>query len=131
MKKKLKFEEIADEFSKIFKQASISRCDYLLIKNKEILFIEVTKFKGKDLSNPQKYSKEVIENVKKMWGSLTVFAWYVSNTKFLEEVEGKRRIYILLIEKFEDRYSRIVSNMLKILKRYKNGGFDDIAFKRK
>ena len=75
---KLNFEDIADKASKeinkdLSKVTSLSRCDYVLITEEKIIFVEETNLSSKDLANLRVITKEVIENVKKMWGSLVVF----------------------------------------------------------
>ncbi len=134
MKEKLEnFEDIADLFSKTFnagsgKMSTVSRCDRVVIRGSEVLFIEETNLNTKDLIDPNTYAKEILENVKKMWGSLSVFVWYVSEKDIISNVKGKDRIYILSFEHMDGRTARFVSNMIKTLRRYRNGGFADVKF---
>jgi len=93
MIRKLNFEEIANNFSQQLNSgnpnmSTVSRCDYIIINNKEILFIEETNLEVKNLMNPNVYAEEVIENIKKMWGSMAVFMWYVSKNELIDEVRG-------------------------------------------
>jgi len=134
MKKKLDFEKIADCFSERFNSGSsnmsaISRCDYVIIKDDKILFIEKTNLEEKDLANPKVYAEEIIENVKKMWGSMSVFVWYVLENNMLDKIKGKDRIYLLLLEEVSGRTARFVSNMIKTLIKYRDSGFSDVKFK--
>jgi len=136
MIRKLNFEEIANNFSQQLNSgnpnmSTVSRCDYIIINNKEILFIEETNLEVKNLMNPNVYAEEVIENIKKMWGSMAVFMWYVSKNELIDEVRGKNRIYILIFEKVSWKTVRILSNMIKTLIKYRDGGFADVKFKIK
>jgi len=133
MIKKLKFESIADLFSDKInsgnpRMSSVSRCDYVIIKDKEILFIEETNLMLKDLLNPRVYTREIVENVKKMWGSITIFMYYISAKGLIDEVKGKDRIYILLLWKFDGKTVRALSNMIKTLIKYRNGGYADVKY---
>ncbi len=133
MIRELNFEEVANNFSQEFNSgnpniSTVSRCDYIIINNEDVLFIEETNLEAKDLMNPNVYAEEVIENIKKMWGSMAVFVWYVSNNELFDEVRGKDRIYVLLLEEVSGRTVRILSNMIKTLIKYRNGGFADVKF---
>jgi len=136
MRRILNFEEIADEYSKKINNGNpnmskISRCDYLIIKENEILFIEETDFSKKDLLNPNKYSKEIIENVKKMWGSLSIFNLYIMEKGYLDKISGKDRVYILLLSKQNRKFIRVISNIIKSLIRYKDSGYSYVKYKFK
>ncbi|MCD6419630.1 MAG: hypothetical protein J7L41_02800 [Synergistetes bacterium] len=127
MRTTLDFKEIADNFSHALKTISISRCDYVSIK--EILFVEETNLSIKELTNPYKYSQEVIENVKKMWGSLSILIWYLSSSEQIEKLSRKERVYIIKTEKISNRSFRFISNLIKALNRYKNGVVHSIKYK--
>ncbi len=136
MIRKLNFEDVANSFSQEFNSgnpntSTISRCDSIIINNEEVLFIEETNLEAKDLTNPNVYAEEAIENIKKMWGSMVVFVWYVSENELLDEVKSKNRIYLLLLRKVSGRTARALSNMIKTLIKYRNGGFTDVKFKIK
>lgn len=131
---KLNFEDIADKASKeinkdLSKVTSLSRCDYVLITEEKIIFVEETNLSSKDLANLRVITKEVIENVKKMWGSLVVFTWYSSyNICISEYAKGKERIYVILIDSIDGRTARFLSNMIKTLHKYRDGAFSEIRF---
>ena len=131
---KLNFEDIADKASKeinkdLSKVTSLSRCDYVLITEEKIIFVEETNLSSKDLANLRVITKEVIENVKKMWGSLVVFTWYSSyNICISEYAKGKERIYVILIDSIDGRTARFLSNMIKTLHKYRDGAFLEIRF---
>ena len=136
MMERLNFEEIADEYSEEINSpnpnmSKISRCDWLIIEDDKILFIENTDLTKKDLLNPNKFSKEVIENVKKMWGSLSVFSWYFSKHQHLEKVSGKDRIFILFLEEENPKTIRMLGNLMKALRKYRNSSFSDVMYKIK
>ena len=136
MREILNFEEIADEYSTKINNGNsnmskISRCDYLVIKENEILFIEDTDFSRKDLLNPIKYSKEIIENIKKMWGSLSIFNLYIMDKNLLDSISGRNRVYVLLLNKENKKLSRIISNIMKALIKYKDSGYSHIKYKLK
>ncbi len=134
MIKKLDFECIADLFSDMVnsgssKMSSLSRCDYVIIQDKEILFIEETDLRMKDLSKPRVYTKEVLDNVKKMWGSMVVFTWLISTNGLIDKIRGRDRIYILLLQELDGRTVRALSNLIKTLRKYRNGGYTDVKYK--
>ena len=132
---KLNFEEIADKFSNEINKSnpnmsSISRCDWVVINNNEIIFIEETSLENKDLYNPTKYRKEIIENVKKMWGSFSIFTWYFLKINKFETFSGIDRIYLIYFKKdIDNRLKRTLANLMKSLKKYKNSSFSDIKYK--
>ncbi len=127
------FEEIADIFSKELNNGiTISRCDFLEITNDAILFREETDLSVKDLLKPKEYTKQVRENVKKMWGSLVFFIWYVDKECIdTNLIKNRRKIYLLDLSKARNpsqfaKTARALSNMLKELQKFKNGGIDEI-----
>jgi len=128
MAERLNFEEVAERFSGCLRQPSVSHCDWVVIKDKEIIFIEETDYSSKDFANPRVYSKEVIENVKKMWGSYAILLWYLQSNSNLETLKGKRKLYIISLEQIDNRTSRILSNLLKTLEKYKNGIIDEVGY---
>ncbi|NPA65144.1 MAG: hypothetical protein GXO16_09255 [Epsilonproteobacteria bacterium] len=132
MKTILDFEQIADHYSAKINGhnpavSSISRCDKVIMQNDRILLIEETRYKKKDLTDFRLYSREVIENVKKMWGS---FAILIASQN-LSTIQGKDRYYILLIDKLDSRNARALANLIKVLHRYCNGAITTIKFKER
>lgn len=131
---RLNFEDIANNASReinsgLSKTTSLSRCDYVLITEKEIIFLEESNLSLKDLANFQVITKEIIENVKKMWGSLVVFTWYTSSNICIRELsKGKERIYMILIDDINGRTARFLSNMIKVLYKYRDGAVSEIKF---
>jgi len=128
MTEKLNFEEVAERFSVYLRQPSVSHCDWVEINEEEILFIEETDYSSKDFADPRVYSEEVIENVKKMWGSYAILLWYLQRNSNLETLKGKRKLYIISLKQIDNRTSRILSNLLKTLERYKNGIIDEVGY---
>ena len=130
---RLNMERVANRFSKEWnKGTTISRCDFLEITDEAILFIEETDLSTKDLLKPKEYTSQIQENVKKMWGSFAVLIWYTNKGCIdFQLIKNKRKIYILDLSNARNpsqfnKTARALSNMLKILHKFKNGGIDEI-----
>jgi len=134
MKKILNFENLADKFSKELNSglsgtSTVSRCDKVIIDGEKVLFLEFTKVSAKKLYLPNRFSNEVVENVKKMWGSLATFSWYLCENE-KDSVEGKERFFILVLEeKLDSKHLRLIGNLLKAIRKFRNGGFSEIKYK--
>ncbi|WP_457681241.1 hypothetical protein [Thermovibrio sp.] len=132
MKKKLDCEKLADHFSKeinsnLPQTSTISRCDLIIIKDDKILFIEKTKIGNKKIYLPNRFSDEVVENVKKMWGSLATFCWYSCCKE--KNLESKERIFLIAFEeKLDNRHLRLVSNLIKAIRKFRNGAFSKVKY---
>ena len=131
---RLDFENLATKLSQtvnknVEKVSDFARCDWVEIKEKEIVFIEETNLSRKDLFQPKKFSKEVIENIKKMWGSLVVFAILINDRKVLCKVSrDKKRIYLIVFPKIDGRSARSVANIMKTLEKFRDGGISEVKF---
>jgi hypothetical protein len=130
------FESLADEFSAEINSglsdvSSVSRCDEIVINKECVLFLEFTRLSQKKLYLPNRFSEEVIENVKKIWGSFATFVWYLNEGE-RRELKGKRRVFVLVFrEEIDGRNSRIVANLLKAMRKFRNGAFSEIKFKER
>lgn len=131
LKELANFETLALIYSKKVNRSSpsvstISHCDYVIFCKDKILFIEETQLSYKDLFKIGIYTGEIIENIKKMWGSFAIFLGYIFENNLLSELEGKERYYVLLVDKLDGRIIRALSNLLKFLRKYRNGAYSDV-----
>jgi hypothetical protein len=117
------FEIISDMFHRNFKISPISHCDKLIFDKNKILLIEETVYINKDLLNSNNYNKEFAEIVKKMWGSFSILLWYIDNKKLFK----KDKIFILKA-KIDKRFIKILSKLIRDLKKYKNGAYTEVKF---
>ncbi len=130
---KYDFEKLANFFSEEFNNGrTISRCDFLVIEIDYVAFIEETDLSTKDLLKPKEYSKQIQENVKKMWGSFAVLIWSVERKCIAAKcIENKKKIYVLDLSNSRDptqyiRMARVLTNMFKTLGKFKNGAIDEV-----
>lgn len=73
------------------------------------------------------FRQELVENVKKMWGSASVLVWYLMNQN-LEHYMTQKRVFILETPYIENRMYRPLRNMISALDQYRNGAYDEIKF---
>jgi len=116
------FEEISKIFQDFFKIDTISHCDILKFDGNRILLIEETKYINKNLLDNNIYKQELSEIVKKMWGTHSILVWYL-----VPETFRKEKIFIVRV-KVASRFSRILGEMNKEIRRFKNGAYSDVKF---
>ena len=116
------FEEIAEEFQLYYRTKSISHCDFAEINESEVVMVEETIYINKNLLDDKVYESEVREIVKKMWGSyaIAVWRWYREPDK----LSGKR--YFVLKVEVKRRFERKLSQLIKDVRKFKNGAYDDV-----
>jgi len=121
----LNFEEIAYEFQSYFRIRSISHCDFVEVVDDRVTMIEETRYIGKDLLKKDVYEAEVIEIVKKMWGSLTIAVWCWRENR---EMLSKKRYFVLKV-KVKPGFERMLAQLIKDVRKFKNGAYDDVKIK--
>lgn len=131
------FEEIAKDFERYYKIASISHCDELKIEEDKnsVLLVEKTCVINQDLLNSKKYRKQLEELVKKMWGSLVILIWYdlqKSNFTLNSSLVYKRKRIFKVVFEIERKNAKFLKGILPQLRddllKYKNGAYNDIEF---
>ncbi|NPA34996.1 MAG: hypothetical protein GXO48_08730 [Chlorobi bacterium] len=120
--KKLDFEAISEMFREFYKISTISHCDFLEIDNDELKLIEETLYINKDLLDKNVYDNELAELVKKMWGAFSILVWYLEPNMF-----RKRKVFILRV-KINPKFSRVLAQLNREIRRFKNGAYADILF---
>jgi predicted CopG family antitoxin len=125
------FETTSENFQNSLRIDSVSHCDKLEITNNCVVLIEETVYIDKNLIDKNIYRNEISELIKKMWGSLSVFSWYFSKHQHLEKVSGKDRIFILFLEEENPKTIRMLGNLMKALRKYRNSSFSDVMYKIK
>ena len=118
---KIDFEEVWRKFQDHFRIDPISHCDVLEKDFSELHFVEETAYISKDLLDKETYERELAEIVKKMWGSLAVAIW------FLNVNDLRKRRYFVLKVQVEPRFVRILSNLNRDLRKFKNGAYHEIT----
>ncbi|GAB6071739.1 hypothetical protein JCM14244_01160 [Venenivibrio stagnispumantis] len=116
------FEEISKIFQEFFRIDTISHCDILKLDGNNILLIEETVYINKNLLDNNIYNNEVVEIVKKMWGTHSILVWYLEPDTF-----RKKKIFILKA-KVDPRFSKILGKLNREIRRFKNGAYSDIKF---
>jgi hypothetical protein len=117
------FEVVSDIFTNNFKISPISHCDILEFKDNKIVLIEESLYINKNLLDDAVYKKEVIEVVRKMWGSFAILLWYIDDKKVFK----KEKIFILKA-KIDKRFVKILGKLIGEVKKYKNGAYSDVMF---
>lgn len=122
---RLNFEEIADEFQSHFRTRSISHCDFVEVVGDRVIMVEETRYIDKDLLERDVYDAEIIEMVKKMWGSFAIAVWRWSEKP---EMLSKERYFILKV-KVKPGFERTLAQLIKDVRKFKNGAYDDVKIK--
>ena len=122
---RLNFEEIAHEFQSYFKTRSISHCDFIEVSDEEIAMIEETRYITKNLLKKETYEAEVREVVKKMWGSFSIALWYWKENR---EILFKKRFFVLKVL-VNPGFERVLAQLLRDVRKFKNGAYDDVKIK--
>ena len=128
MDEPINFEAVSEEFQRALRVDSISHCDLLEVREDEIFLIEETRYIGKDLLDKNIYQNEVSEIVKKMWGSTVIFLWYSAECQQNIKLFGRKRNFILKV-KVEKRLVKLLSRLIRDVKRYKNGAYSEVKLK--
>ncbi len=128
------FEEIAKNFTAYFQTKDLAHVDKLKILEDKVIFLEETNLCFKDLTRDDLFEDELTEIVKKMAGSLTIFLWWLyhersDNQEEIESIFTKNRLFVIDPGPVEDRFSRILSQLLRKVKKFKNGLYDEIKWK--
>ncbi len=128
------FEEIAKNFTAYFQTKDLAHVDKLKVLEDKVIFLEETNLSFKDLTKDDLFEKELAEIVKKMAGSLTIFLWWLyhehsNNQEKIKSIFTKNRLFVIDSGPVEDRFSRILSQLLCKVKKFKNGLYDEIKWK--
>ncbi len=87
--------------------------------------IEETTYIDKDLLKKDVYESEVNEIVKKMWGSFAIAVWHWHDKPYFL---SKKRYFVLKVQ-VKPRFERVLAKLLKEVRKFKNGAYDDIKIK--
>ena len=119
------FETTSENFQNSLRIDSVSHCDKLEITNNCVVLIEETVYIDKNLIDKNIYRNEISELIKKMWGSFAILLWYSIKDIQDETLLRRKRIFLVQV-KVKKRYVKILSKLVRELKRHKNGAYLDI-----
>lgn len=130
MRKSLNFEKIHDAFIRLARTSPISHCDRVDFAKDVIQLVEETMYIDPKLLQESVFQKELIDLVKKMWGSFAIFLWCAEKSNRLSWLR-KPRDFVVEIQVLDSSLSKIVPRLRKDLERYKNGAYRSIRFRVK